>query len=79
MTTSTPVPILIRKTDIPAVYGFSERQIKRWVAEKRLSRVKPSGPTGPTFLLREELDALIQKSTVPPGKSAGRRPPAKER
>jgi len=75
---TTPAPVLIRKTDVPAVYGFSERQLKRWTYEGRLSRVYPAGTTGPCFLLREELDELIRKSTVPPGKKAGRRPPMKK-
>ncbi len=70
-------PILVRKTDVPAVYGFSERQIKRWTAEGRLSRVYPAGPTGPCFLLRAELDDFIRRATVPPGKAAGRRPSTK--
>jgi hypothetical protein len=78
ITTPTLTPILIRRADVPAIYGFSERQLKRWCAEGRLSRVYPAGFTGPCFLLRSELDDLVRKATVPPGKKAGRRPPRKE-
>lgn len=67
-------PILIRKQEVPSFYGFSERQLKRWSYEKRLSRVYPAGPTGPCFFKTAELDALIEQSTVPPGKKAGRSP-----
>lgn len=65
MKTPTPQPVLIRKADVPAVYGFSERQIKRWCAEGRIRRVKPSGPTGPVFLRTADLDQLIEEATIP--------------
>ena len=67
-------PLLVRKADVPAIYGFSERQIKRWTYEGRLSRVYPAGSTGPCFLKRDEIEDLIEKATVPAGKPAGRAP-----
>ena len=71
----TPTPILIRRADVPAMYWFSERQIKRWTTEGRISRVYPAGPTGPCFVKTADLDRLIEEHTVPPGKKAGRTPP----
>lgn len=68
----TPLPVLIRPADVPAVYGFSHRQIKRWISEGRIRRVKPSGPTGPVYLLRADLDHLIEESIIPAGRKAGR-------
>lgn len=76
-TTPTPQPVLIRPADVPAIYGFSQRQIKRWITEGRIRRVKISGPTGPTYLRRDDLDALIEAATIPAGQKAGRRPPRK--
>lgn len=70
----TDRPVLVRKQDVPAVYGFTERQIKRWSYEGRLSRVYPGGPTGPVFFKTAELDSLIEQATVPRGKKAGRAP-----
>lgn len=65
-----PQPVLIRPADVPARYGFTARQIKRWVTERRLRVVKPSGKTGPCYLRTADLDALIEASTIP----AGRKP-----
>lgn len=59
-------PVLIRKQDAPAIYGFTLRQLKRWIVEKRISHVHPSGEmTGFCYLLTAELDALIQATTTP--------------
>lgn len=69
-----PKPVTVRRAEAPAIYGFSESQLKRWCNEGRLSRVYPAGPTGPCFLLTAELDELIRRSTVPPGHKAGRAP-----
>jgi hypothetical protein len=60
----TDKPLLIRRTDVPDVYGLSERQLKRKVFDGDLSHVHPSGPTGPCFLMTAELDDLIARSTV---------------
>lgn len=40
-------PVLILKQDVPSVYGFTERQIKRWIVDKRIDHVHPSGMNGP--------------------------------
>ena len=69
MKNTTVAPVLIRPADVPAVYGFTPRQIKRWIAEDRIRRVKPSGRTGPVYLLRADLDALIEQSIIPAGKA----------
>lgn len=45
----TALPILLRKSDVPAVYGFTERQLKRWIHERKIAVVKPSGRSGPAF------------------------------
>jgi len=72
-----PRPVLIRPADVPAIYGFTHRQIKRWITEGRIARVKVSGPTGPVHLRTADLDRLIEESTVPaqprPKPSARRR------
>lgn len=65
-------PVLIRPADVPETYGFSERQIKRWIAEGKLRRVKPSGPTGPVYLYTDDLAGLIEASTLPAGQKAER-------
>lgn len=65
-------PVLILKQDVPAMYGFSERMIKRWIVEKRISHVHPSGKTGPCWLLTAELDALIEATTTPAVKRSKR-------
>ena len=58
-------PLLIRRVDVPGVYGFSERMLKRWVLDGRLSHVHPAGgPKSPCFLLREELNDLVARSTT---------------
>ncbi|MDX6308446.1 MAG: Helix-turn-helix domain [Nocardioidaceae bacterium] len=61
-------PVLIRPADVPERYGFTQRQIKRWCAEGKLRRVKPSGPTGPVYIRTDDLDALIEASTIPVGR-----------
>lgn len=58
-------PKLIRRQDIASEYGFSERQAKRWIVEKRISHVHPGGPTSTCFLKTAELDSLIEESTTP--------------
>ncbi|MBZ5739777.1 hypothetical protein [Nocardioides mangrovi] len=68
----SPPSLLIRRTDVPAVYGLDARLIRRLCEEHRLSRVYPMGPTGAVYLYRAELDALIAESTIPPGQKAGR-------
>jgi len=63
-------PVLIRPADVPARYGFTQRQIKRWCAEGKLRRVKPSGISGPTWLRTAFLDELIERSTIPAGRKS---------
>jgi hypothetical protein len=65
----TPPPVLIRRTDVPDVYGLDARPLRRWIDEGRLSHVHPSGPTGACFLYRAELDDLIAATTVRAKKS----------
>lgn len=52
----------IRRTDVPAFYGVSARQLKRWCAEKRIRSYHPAGERGPAFLKIAELDALFEPS-----------------
>lgn len=52
----------IRRTDAPAVYGVTTRQIKRWIAEKRIRCHHPAGDRGPCFLKVADLDALFEPS-----------------
>ncbi|MCP3422983.1 hypothetical protein [Nocardioides pinisoli] len=70
----TEHPMYIRKQDVPAVFGLSERQLKRWSYEGRLNRFYPGGPTGPCFFKTADLEALMERSMVPVGKKAGRAP-----
>lgn len=70
----THQPIYIRKQDVPAVFGLSERQLKRWAYEGRLTRFYPGGPTGPCFFRTADLEALMEKAMVPAGSKAGRAP-----
>lgn len=50
----------IRRTDVPAVYGVSPRQLKRWLQEGRLSCKHPAGKRGPCFIPVADLDALFE-------------------
>lgn len=68
----SPPPLLIRRADVPAVYGLDARLVRRLCEEHRLSRVHPMGPTGGVYLVRADIDALIAESTTPPGEAAGR-------
>ena len=58
-------PVLILKQDVPSVYGFTERQIKRWIVDKRIDHVHPSGKNGPCYVKSAQLEALIADSTLP--------------
>lgn len=58
--------------------GLSVRQLLRKEQAGVLRRCKPSGPTGPTYYLTEDLDALIERSIVPAGVPAGARPPGRK-
>ncbi len=68
--TAQSLPRLIRKSDVPAVFGFSERQIKRWITERKIAHVKPSGSTGPVWIEVEELERMIAEATIPARRSA---------
>lgn len=68
----TKRPVLILKQDVPATYGFTERQIKRWIVEKRISHVHPRGDNSNCYVLSAELDALIEASTKPAVKRSKR-------
>ena len=63
--TTQSLPRLIRKSDVPAVFGFSERQIKRWIAQGKIAHVKISGRTGPVMIEVEELERMIAEATIP--------------
>ena len=72
-------PLMLSYEDSSDYTGLSVRQLRRKIAEGKLRRVKPSGPTGPTYLLVKDLDAFIEASIVPAGKKAGRKPPRKSK
>lgn len=77
---STTLPVLLRVEDAAEAYGFSARQLRRWISEGKLDRVKISGATGPVFLKRTDLDQLVAEFTVPRGvkiKGNNPRPPGK--
>lgn len=78
MSTANVTPKLFRLDDAAAVYGFTRRQLRRWIDEGYLRRVKPSGVTGPVYVFAEDLDRLVEKSTIPAGKKAGRKPPREQ-
>lgn len=71
-------PRLYRLEDAALAYGFSERQLRRWVAEGRIGRVKISGPSGPTWFERAELDRLVAESTIAAGAKTGRAAPRRK-
>ena len=56
---------LLRPRDIPDEYGITERQVRRWISERRIAVVKPAGVTGPAYIERAVLDAFIEAHTVP--------------
>lgn len=64
---SPTFPVLLRVEDAAAAYGFTERQLRRWISEGKIARVKVSGATGPVFLKRTDLDQLVEEYTVPAG------------
>lgn len=66
-------PVLIRRTDVPDVYGLDDRPLRRMVDDGRLSHVHPSGPSGACYLLRAELEQLIAETTVPAKKRKGKK------
>lgn len=55
-----PTQKYIRRTDVPSVYGVSDRQLKRWLADKRIRCHHPAGARGPCFLSVAALDALFE-------------------
>ena len=58
--------MLIRRGKaVEDIYGFSPRQQKRWVVERKLSHVHPSGDNGPCYLLTAGLDSLVEAATKP--------------
>jgi hypothetical protein len=59
------MPKLIRRRDVEAEYGITERQAKRWIVERKISHVHLTGPTGPCWLLVDEIDSLIAETTTP--------------
>ena len=69
-----PGPALLDKEAVEATFGWSSRQLKRWVATGRIRRVKVSGATGPLQFIRCDLDALLRESIVAAGEKAGRKP-----
>lgn len=50
----------IRRTAVPAVYGVTDRQLKRWLYDGRIHCKHPAGERGPCFLSVAELDALFE-------------------
>ncbi len=64
MSKKTPQPMLIRRQDVPDVYGLEATQLKHWVEDGRLSHVHPSGLRHVCYLIRAELDDLIAQTTT---------------
>jgi hypothetical protein len=46
------------------LWGVTPRQVRRWITEGRIDRVKPAGPTGPVYITRAEIERRIQEWTV---------------
>jgi hypothetical protein len=57
--------LILRGKAVEDTYGFTSRQQKRWVVERKISHVHPSGDNGPCYLLTAELEALIAATTKP--------------
>ncbi len=64
-TKSKDAPKLIRRQDAAAEYGWTDRQLRRWITEGKIAVVKPSGPMGPAYLWREDIEAFIDAHTTP--------------
>ncbi|GAB3812133.1 hypothetical protein [Kribbella italica] len=56
---------LLRVEAISEEYGFTLRQIRRFITEKKWAVIKPSGPKGPVFVEREEIDRFIEQHRIP--------------
>lgn len=53
--------------DVPTaarMWGVSPRQVRRWITEGRIDRVKPAGPRGPVYITRAEIERRIREWTV---------------
>lgn len=46
------------------IWGVTTRQVRRWITEGRIDRVKPAGPTGPVYITRVEIERRISEWTV---------------
>jgi hypothetical protein len=59
---------LMSVADVCAEYGYSERQVKRWIVGRKFRVHKPSGKTGPAFLFRDDIEAFISETTQEPNR-----------
>jgi hypothetical protein len=57
--------VLLRRQDAAEEYGFTDRQLRRWITEGKLAVVKPSGQMGPAYVSRDEMNAFIEAHTTP--------------
>lgn len=56
----------LRPADVPEhTHGaITERQVRRWIDERRLPFYKPSGPHGPVMIHADDLAEFIRASRV---------------
>lgn len=57
---------LLSVADVCAEYGYTERQVKRWITGGKFRVHKPSGKTGPAFLFRDDIEDFIKSTTIEP-------------
>jgi hypothetical protein len=61
-TPTTGQPLMYDVQAAARLWGVSPRQVRRWISEGRIDRVKPAGPTGPVYITRTEIERRIQES-----------------
>lgn len=57
-------PLMYEIQSAAKLWGVTPRQVRRWITEGRIDRVKPAGPTDPVYITRVEIDRRIAEWTV---------------
>ena len=60
----TNTPLMYDVPTAARLWGVSPRQVRRWITEGRIDRVKPAGPTGPVYITHAEIERRIGEWTV---------------
>lgn len=59
-----PQPIMYDVQSAARLWGVTPRQVRRWISEGRIDRVKPAGPTGPVYITLAEIQRRTAEWTV---------------